>query len=397
MRIVDLIQLAFKSFRNRKSRIAFTVASVAIGVGAILFLVSLGFGLQKSLLERITTTDSLLTLDIASAQAEVIMITGDTLGDIADLESVEKVSAHAVFSSQVSRGNITSETNLNLIEPDWFSLSGVSPSIGRAFKEDENQRIVVNSSVAELFGLTVQDILNENLRFKVFIPNGDDSNMEIFETSQEFRVIGIIEEQGAPPQVYVKLGALTGLVVKEYQFAKVKVKNSAMLEPTRDILISQGFLVSALSDTISQANEIFKIIQIILGIFGVIALIVAAIGLVNTMTITLLQRINEIGIMRAIGASPRDIKRLFLSESIMTGFLGGLSGIVLGIIASQLFNMVINILAEILDGQKINLFHYPIWFMVFILFLSTLVGFLAGFWPARKASKLNPLEALRYK
>ena len=137
--------------------------------------------------------------------------------------------------------------------------------------------------------------------------------------------------------------------------------------------------------------------QIILGIFGVVGLIVAAVGLVNTMSVTLLERTSEIGVMRTLGASAKDIKRLFLAESTITGFLGGFSGIIIGLILSQIFNWIINILARTLGGQSLSLFHYPFWFLLFIIILSTLVGFLAGFWPAKRASKLNPLEALRYK
>jgi len=115
------------------------------------------------------------------------------------------------------------------------------------------------------------------------------------------------------------------------------------------------------------------------------------------MTISLLERTNEIGIMRAIGASPSDVMWLFLGESLMIGFLGGLSGIILGVAVSQLFQMIINLLSRSLGGEALNLFSYPLWFMLFIIVLSTSVGLIGGFFPARRSAKLNPLDALRYK
>ena len=195
-----------------------------------------------------------------------------------------------------------------------------------------------------------------------------------------------MEEQEATPQAYINLDGFTDFVLSNFQFAKVKVKNSEQTEAIRDSLISQGFFVSALSDTVDQANRIFNIIQIVLGIFGVIALIVAAIGLINTMTITLLQRTNEIGIMRAIGASPNNIRALFLSESIITGFLGGVAGIFLGVATSQIFNLFLKLLAKSLGGRPTDIFAYPFWFIIFAVLLSTLVGVAAGFWPARRKS-----------
>jgi len=399
MRIFDLFYLSLESFKNRRSRIIFTILGVSVGIGAILFLVSLGYGLQKNLLERITTEESLLTLDIVPSEARIITLTDQTLEKVSQIENVEKVSPQAIFPSQVSLGELTTETAVNLVNPDFFILGGILPDLGRVFTLEDQQKIVVNSSMAELFNLKPEQILGKKLKFTIFLPKEVEgvTEIEIFQTEKEFEVAGVITEPGAPSQVYLKRGDLLELPIKEYQFAKVKVISDKVMEEVREKLIGMGFLVSALSDVIAQANKIFRAIQIVLGIFGVIALIVAAIGLVNTMTISLLERTNEIGIMRAIGASPQDIKRLFLGESLIIGFLGGIGGIGVGILAAEIFNGLINILARTLGGQPVDLFFYPVWFIIFIILLSSLVGLIAGFWPARRAEKLNPLEALRYK
>jgi putative ABC transport system permease protein len=169
------------------------------------------------------------------------------------------------------------------------------------------------------------------------------------------------------------------------------------MEKVREELIGMGFMVSAISDVIEQANKIFRVIQIVLGIFGIIALIVAAIGLANTMTISLLERTQDIGIMRAVGASPKDVRNLFLTESTLIGFAGGVVGIFIGKLVSLFFNLGINLLAKSLGAQPLNLFFTPSWFLIFIVIFSTLVGFSTGIFPARRASKLNPLAALKYK
>jgi ABC-type antimicrobial peptide transport system permease subunit len=165
----------------------------------------------------------------------------------------------------------------------------------------------------------------------------------------------------------------------------------------RDALLSYGLLVSSLSDTVDQANQIFRIVQMILMLFGIIALVVSAIGMFNTMTITLLERTEEIGIMKSIGASDASISAMFFMESAIMGFLGGCMGIFIGWIGGIGFNAIINFVASKFGGQSVSLFYSPLWFMLSILAFSAIVGFFTGLVPARRASKIDPLDALRYK
>ncbi len=158
-----------------------------------------------------------------------------------------------------------------------------------------------------------------------------------------------------------------------------------------------GFSTAVLADTVDQANQVFRIFQFILALFGVAALVVAIIGMVNTMTISLLERVHEIGIMKIFGITTSDIKKLFYLESTIVGFLGGLSGLTMGYILSLLFNLAIALLAKSLGGNPVNLFSYPTWFIFSILIFSSMVGFLIGFSPAKTAAKLDPLKALNYK
>ena len=153
MKIFDLFQLSLENFKSRKSRIVFTVLGFSIGIGAILFLVALGFGLQKNLLEKITTEESLLALDIASSESNIVALTPNVLEEIAKIPNVEKVSPRAVFSSQTTLEKITSEVALSLVDPDYFSLNGTLPALGRNFSEEDTNKAVINSSVSELYNL----------------------------------------------------------------------------------------------------------------------------------------------------------------------------------------------------------------------------------------------------
>jgi ABC-type antimicrobial peptide transport system permease subunit len=400
MRIKDLLEISFQNFNNRKSRIFFTILGVSIAIAAVLFLVSFGYGLQASLLKKITTKDSLLSLDVMSSDAQLIKLDQDTINKISAIEHVDKISPYVAYAGNLTINDLTSESMVNIVDDNYLKFNGVTPKVGRGFESSDINKVIVNKSVADLFNLSESDLLGKKINVTVFIPDTESENngeeVKAQDLGKDFEIIGVIEDANNQGYLFIQKNDAS-ISISEYSSIKVKIDNEVNLSETRDNLTSMGFLVSALSDTIDQANQIFGIIQIILGVFGTVALIVAAIGLINTMTISLLERTNEIGIMRATGASSSDVMWLFLGESLMIGFLGGLSGILLGIVISQLFQMIINLLSRSLGGEALSFFSYPIWFILFIIILSTLVGLISGFFPARRAAKLNPLDALRYK
>jgi len=135
-------------------------------------------------------------------------------------------------------------------------------------------------------------------------------------------------------------------------------------------------------------------------LFGIVALVVSAIGMFNTMTIALLERTEEIGIMKSIGASDFTISMIsmiFVMESTIMGFLGGVGGVILGFAGGSIFNILTNMVAERFGGKAVSLFYSPTWFILAIIIFAAVVGFITGFIPARRASKIDPLDALRYK
>jgi putative ABC transport system permease protein len=234
----------------------------------------------------------------------------------------------------------------------------------------------------------------------VYLPeeqqSGESITRDYINLEKKFRIVGIIDEEGSN-FVYIPFSNSQALDIDSFSKLKVKVDNEENLDIARNAIIDQGFLVSALSDIIEQANQIFRIVQIILGLFGIVALIVSAIGMFNTMTIALLERTQEIGIMKALGATNMDVWNMFLGESVIIGFGGGIGGILIGVFGGELFNYGVNLLAGALGGEKIDLFFTPFWFILFIMTFSTVVGIVTGIYPANRAAKINCLEALRYK
>jgi len=274
-------------------------------------------------------------------------------------------------------------------------------SSGEGLSDENISNVVITSSFASALGENKQDILGKEISF-TFLFSGDEKNSETQEalmrqidSSVRFVVSGIID--GEESFAYVNLDALDTKSITRYSALKVKCQSNEEMDSVRDAILEKGFLVSSLSDTVDQANKIFSIIQMILLSFGVIALVVSAIGMFNTMTIALLERTEEIGIMKSIGAFNFDVSLLFVLEATIMGFLGGIGGVILGQAGGEALNMLFNAIAIRFGGQEVDLFYSPGWFSILIISVGSGVGFLTGFIPARRASKIDPLDALRYK
>ena len=400
MLITDIFRLATRMFRTNRSRTILTILGISVGIGAILFLVSLGYGLQEMILRQITTSEALLSLDVSTGDLENLKINKDTIGDISSIPGVEKLSPLVSVQVQMGVEDISSELTANFADSNYFRLDGTTLKKGSFYKDEPGdvKKVIISSSALQLFNLSEDEAFGRLIRFSIFLPEKEEDKIirESVELGQDFRIVGIIEEEGSN-YVYLPFAISEKMEIFDYSKVKVKVDRKENLDIVRSAVIDKGYIVSALSDVIEQANQVFGIVQIVLASFGIVALIVSAIGMFNTMTIALLERTQEIGIMKALGATSLDIWNMFLAESIIIGFFGGLGGIIIGMAGGEVFNYGVNLLAGALGGEKIDMFFTPYLFVLLIISFSTIVGLLTGFYPARRAARINALEALRYK
>jgi putative ABC transport system permease protein len=402
MKLLDLFELSSRMFKTRPSRTWLTILGMGVGSGAVLFLIGLGYGLQNLLLERIVDSDTLLSLTITSAQPDTIILNNDKISELNKIKGVKEIAPTISFPSQVSFGELVGNVVLKGVSNGYLKYDGISAKEGRLM-DDIKKEIMVSEAVVQLFGFADgKEMIGKKASIQMFVASGDGSDIEGETTTinfkEQYEIVGVVEGADSVAILFplrdVTLEVEASL---NYEMAKVRVLESRDIETVRIALLDGGFQVSSLSETIDQANKIFGGIQIALGFFGAVALMVATIGMVNTMTVTLLERTQEIGIMRAMGASKKDVLVLFSVEATIMGVLGGLAGLAIGILGGQLFNLVVNILAKAFGGQTINLFKYPLWFITTLMVVSGVVGFIAGFFPGKRAAKLDPLDALRYK
>ena len=398
MKATDLFSLSTRMFRTNPSRTWLTILGISVGVGAVLFLVSLGYGLQNVILQKIVFNQALLSL-LITPSTDLIVLDDKTIAEISQIQNVTDVTAMARFTGQLSMGGVNGTVDIRTANPSYFAYSGTEAKYGKLYEDADQNQILVSEAVLKLFGLEdPNEILGKQINVKIFTHNGAaDSELEITEIPVAYTVKGIIDDSQESYAFLSLKEALNYVKINQYEQARVKVNDSKDLDLVKEEVIARGFQTQSLSETIEQANKIFNVIQIVLGAFGAVALAVSAIGMFNTMTVTLLERTNEIGIMRALGADKSNLRNLFLTESVIIGFFGGLVGTAIGIVGGQIFNLVINQLAAKFGGAKTSLFVYPASFLFTIIGLSVFIGFLSGIFPGRRAAAMDPLEALRYK
>lgn len=401
MLIQDIGKLSTRMFKTNPARTWLTISGMGVGTGAVVTLVALGFGLQNIILEQIVFGETLLSLSVSNPLTKSVAITDSTLGEFRSMPNVKDVAPMAQYPTLITMKGLTGNAFIQGVDPAYYRYIGAAPVAGELHTEKNKlmttDGIVLTKALLKLFEIKdPKDAIGEKITFRVLVPVEGKDDVQEVPIERTYKVIGVTNDEAFIAS-FIQLSELKNYIqVAQYEKAQVRITASEFLTGAQNLVVAKGFIVTALSKTVDQANKIFKGIQAVLAVFGGIALTVSAIGMFNTMTVTLLERTKEIGIMRTLGASSQDIKILFLSESVIVGFLGGVMGILFGLVIGLSLNGLVNLAASSFGGKSMALFSFPIIFLVFIASFSAFVGFLTGVFPAVRASKLSPLDAMRY-
>jgi putative ABC transport system permease protein len=182
-----------------------------------------------------------------------------------------------------------------------------------------------------------------------------------------------------------------------YSSISARVKNPAQVQLVEDAIKKMGFGTFSILDASRGLQQVFRVLYAFLGIFGSLALIVASIGIVNTLVMAILERRREIGIMKAIGASDGDVKKLFFAEAGAMGIFGGVVGVLLGWAIGQVINLGTNIYLKNQGFPPEHFWAVPWWLVAFAIVFAFVVSLVSGLYPAGRAAKLDPVQALRYE
>ena len=257
---------------------------------------------------------------------------------------------------------------------------------------------VINRAALRVLGLEESEAIGKVFSAS-FVVVGDllenpDEKIESNET--EYTIVGVIPDDKTPV-IYVPFIDIRSLGVVNYSQLKLVVKDKSDLVKVRYQVEAMGYVTRSVADTVNQINNIFSTAKLLLALFGSIALIVASLGMFNTLTVSLLERTREVGLMKAMGMKSSEVKELFLTESVIMGVLGGVFGILLGVVSGTMLGIGLSIFAAFKGGGTIDISALPLAFVVFIIALSLAVGILTGLYPAKRATKISVLDALRYE
>jgi len=395
MRFSYILRLAFKNLRGHKMRTFLTAGGVAISVGFVVFLVSLGFGLQRVSTNQIANLEALQVLDVVSGKSKVIEINQDTLTKFAGIANVEEVQPQLSLASKLKYKSSEVDAVAYGKNIDYLKLEAPKLSSGKKYTSDDAHEAVIN--LAAQNQLAAGDILGNEIEVTAnvksdFLATGEKTK----KVDLRLKVVGIIDDNSAS-YIYFPLNLLESEGVISYTGAKVKVTSKEALEPVKLQIENMGYKTSSIKDTVDQINQFFGIFQVILISFGGIAIIVACLGMFNTLTISLLEKTREVGFMKALGTTRRDIYFLFISESILIGALGSLVGVVVGWAIGASLNLAILGMAKATGNVPVQLFYTPLYLAGLIVLVAIVISFFTGFYPSNRAARINALDAMRYE
>ncbi len=181
-----------------------------------------------------------------------------------------------------------------------------------------------------------------------------------------------------------------------YSSIYVRVDEMENLTPVREKIEAMGVGVFALADELEEIKRAFLIMDSLLGAIGTIALIIAALGIINTMLMSILERTREIGVMKAVGGSENEIKFIFFVEAACIGLVGAIFGLMLGWLVTRIANQVMNTMVLPDNQGPIDLFYFPVWLILGAVGFSVFVSLAAGLYPAIRAARIDPVRALRH-
>lgn len=188
-----------------------------------------------------------------------------------------------------------------------------------------------------------------------------------------------------------------GKPLKEFYYTSLKVKADDMdhVNEVADVIRNMGYNVETNAEYLDSMKSQFAVVQAVLGGIGAVSLLVAAIGIANTMMMSIYERTKEIGVMKVLGCSLRNIREMFLLEAAFIGLLGGIAGNILSFVMSAVINVVVGSSGVFSTGTDSSISYIPWWLVLLSMAFAVLVGVLAGYFPAKRAMKLSPLAAIR--
>lgn len=450
MKLKNSIKTAFRNLSRRKTRTFLTSFAVSIGTMLIILMVSLGVGVQKIIEDNLKANASANVINVTSNKTEQDgvklevnkegensseqsksepkkILDKNALDKIKEIKEVKDISVYTYIPSIEKKlmdkeikdtailaydlnYPIFTENNIEAVRIKE-KKEDLQPIIyGEMLKKEDKNSILVGKKLLDKLGITdAESVVGKEITLTAKLP--DMSGIPKMDPLvKNFKIVGVVGEAFPnSEQLIVSIDDAKDLLgylnLNENSYeengadkVEVTVKNISDVSTVSDEITKMGYGATSIQSMIKNVKATFTVVNAVLAIIGVIIVFVASIGVINTMTMAIYERTRSIGIMKALGCSRGDIRRLFIVESAAIGFIGGLIGIVFSLMNTQIIKVILDSFLKSKGISNVpNIFSTPIWLVLGTMGFAILISVIAGFYPANKASKLDPVESLRYE
>jgi putative ABC transport system permease protein len=344
------------------------------------------------------------------------------------------------FSAEVRVGDTSEFTMISSLPYSMRTNDAFDTMTGQFFSSPDAQEAILRLQFAKSLAEKPETLVGKEISFRYGVreplpasaaegsagsPAGEDgqaAGFTVVRKEKVVKIVGIVETQpwsgpsgiglgrgGAyiPLALAEKMNLAAGMSLRDfmrntmssrtYQGLVVRVSSPSHVLATEQAIEKMGFNTFSLLEATRNLRRFFAVLDAFLGLFGSIALAVASLGIINTLVMSVLERRREIGIMKALGASNGDVKRLFFAEAGAMGFVGGALGVAMGWAIGKAINFGTNIYLQRQDLPPETIWSVPWWLVASAIAFSIFVSLLSGLYPAARAAKLDPVQALRYE
>ena len=405
MNLFNLIRIAYKALQRNKLRAFLTMLGIIIGVASVIAMVAIGQGSKQSIHDQLSSMGSnMITVLPSSNLNGGVRIAGSsfqtlTQKDITALQKAQyitELSPSITSKGQAINGALNWPTTIQGVSPDYLDIRKLSLKDGIAFTEQD----VMTSAKVCLIGQTVIDNL---------FPNGENPIGKVIRFNKiPFQIIGILNPKGQnafgqdqddiliAPYTTIQKRILATIYYQNIyaSAANEQVTDAAVSEMTQILRDSHrlrdsednDFTVRTQAELINTLSSTSGLLTVLLTVIAGISLVIGGIGIMNIMYVSVTERTHEIGLRMSIGARGKDIMLQFLMEAILISITGGIIGVVLGIVSSNLVTLTLSWPTIVSESSVMLSFV-----------VCAITGIFFGYYPAQKAARLDPIEALRYE
>ena len=414
---VELFKLAKNNIFQNKLRNLLTAIGISIGVAMLIILLSFGFGLKANLEKGLSSIISTNTITVspsknsgfsfspvtAVSKGKLKILDLSTIKTLSKIKNVKEDWGQNAFFGNMSFKHTKGAIYIESLSPHQYINSSIYSSIAVGkIPQGDKGGILLQRTVAKEFSKNINSLVGKNIKISIGSGASVLSPTSLYTKAQTFsiKIVGITS--GHLSYISYNQSILWSKLLentKNPKFSNIEVlsNSTSNVKTIASIISSKGYGTQTLESVISELNTPFLIVDSILGIIGGISLVVSAIMILVIMLMEILERTREVGILKAIGAKRSDIRNLFILETIIIGSIGGIFGLVIGIIVIDILNYFINIFIKSSGGAATTLFSSPLYFYLLVFLFGIFIAVIAGIYPSSKASKMNPIDALRYE